>query len=86
MTSDELRNAAILLRRGSWVAPELFEHAADEIERLQANDRRYQWFVANKFERYGNGQEHVLYFPAGHVVGHVDEVIDAAINSAEERT
>lgn len=36
MTPDELRNAAILLRRGSWVAPELFEQAADEIDRLTA--------------------------------------------------
>lgn len=38
MTSDELseklRNSAILLRRGSWVAPEWFERAAEEIERL----------------------------------------------------
>ncbi len=34
--TDELRNAAILLRRGSWVDPELFERAAGEIERLTA--------------------------------------------------
>lgn len=34
--TDELRNAAILLRRGSWVDPELFEKAADAIDRLEA--------------------------------------------------
>lgn len=32
----ELLNAAILLRRGSWVDPELFERAAWEIERLKS--------------------------------------------------
>lgn len=31
---DELLNAAILMRRGSWVDPELFERAAGEIECL----------------------------------------------------
>lgn len=35
MTPEELRNAAVLVRRGSWFAPELFEEAADEIERLR---------------------------------------------------
>lgn len=33
ITPEELRNAAALLRRGSWVAPELFEEAADTVER-----------------------------------------------------
>lgn len=33
--SEKLRNSAILLRRGSWVAPEWFERAVEEIERLE---------------------------------------------------
>jgi hypothetical protein len=33
---DELLNAAILLRRGSWVDPELFERAAKRMAELEA--------------------------------------------------
>jgi hypothetical protein len=34
--TDELLNAAILLRRGSWVDPELFERAAKRMAELEA--------------------------------------------------
>lgn len=34
---DELLNAAILLRRGSWVDPELFERAAKRMAELEAS-------------------------------------------------
>lgn len=33
---DELLNAAILLRRGSWVDPELFERAAKRMAELES--------------------------------------------------
>lgn len=48
---DELRNAAILLRRGSWVDPELFERAAKRMAELErentalrsSRERRGEW-------------------------------------------
>lgn len=40
---DELLNAAILLRRGSWVDPELFERAAKRMAELEADAKRYRW-------------------------------------------
>jgi hypothetical protein len=37
---DELLNAAILLRRGSWVDPELFERAAKRMAELEKDTAR----------------------------------------------
>jgi hypothetical protein len=48
ITPEELRNAAALLRRGSWVAPELFEESADTIERLKARIAELEQQVANQ--------------------------------------
>lgn len=36
--TDELLNAAILLRRGSWVDPELFERAAKRMAELERRE------------------------------------------------
>jgi septal ring factor EnvC (AmiA/AmiB activator) len=51
ITPEELRNAAALLRRGSWVAPELFEESADTIERLQARIAELEATIGTELQR-----------------------------------
>lgn len=48
----ELLNAAILLRRGSWVDPELCDRAAKRLAELEADAKRYRWMRRDEGELY----------------------------------
>lgn len=89
---ESMRAVGDALSHHGWTSDsERCYAAAAEIDRLNSrvaelerDAKRYRFIRANKFERYGNGQEHVIYFPAGHVVSDFDTVIDAAIAAALE--
>lgn len=72
--TDELRNAAVLLRRGSWVDPELFERAAEIVARYE--------FIRDHLavSEHGSGELPMWSFkhlPGRHAT--FDAAVDAAI-------
>lgn len=76
--TDELRNAAILLRRGSWVDPELFERAADVVA-------RYEFIRDHLAVSEGGFNEIPPMWSVRHIPGR-HSTFDAAVDSAIEES